>query len=95
MIMMLPIVLAVVVAQDPDSPLVRIMSFIPLLTPSMMAMRIPIQMPSIVDIVVTICLLAAAALGAMGMAGKIFRTTILLYGKRPSLIELIRIIRTT
>jgi ABC-2 type transport system permease protein len=59
-----------------------------------MALRIPIQMPSTPEIITTLLLLAASAAGAMWLAGKIFRTTMLAYGKRPSLGELMTMIRS-
>jgi len=60
----------------------------------MMAMRIPIQMPSLLEILVTMILLALSAATAIWVAGKIFRTTILSYGKRPNLKELWNLIKT-
>lgn len=93
--LLLPIALAMPVVQDPDSLLVTILTFIPLFTPSIMAMRIPIQMPSPVEVIVSIGTLSASAVIAIWVAGKIFRTAILAYGKRPSIRELVRLLRTT
>jgi ABC-2 type transport system permease protein len=93
MILIIPIVFAFMVVQNPNSTLVRVLSFIPVLTPSMMAMRIPIQMPSAGEIISSLLLLALSVLGAMWIAGKVFRATILLYGKRPGLKELVTLIR--
>ncbi len=94
LILIVPIAVAFTAVQDPHSTLIRVLSFIPLLTPSMMALRIPIQMPSFVEIVATMLLLVASTAGAMWLAGKIFRTTMLAYGKRPSLGELMTLIRS-
>jgi len=94
MILMIPVVLAFMVIQNPNATVVRVLTFVPLLTPSMMAMRIPIQMPSTLEIVASLLLLLASAIGAIWLAGKVFRTTILLYGKRPTLRELITILRS-
>ena len=93
LILIIPIVFAIMVVQNPNSTLVQVLTYIPLLTPSMMAMRIPIQMPSILEIVVTIVLLALSSVGAIWIAGKIFRTTILSYGKRPGIKELWNLLR--
>ncbi len=95
MILVVPIVFAFTVAQDPNAPLVKILSFIPLLSPSIMVMRIPNQMPSVGEIVGTLILIAATAIIFMRIAGKVFRTTILMYGKRPGLKELVRIVRAS
>jgi ABC-2 type transport system permease protein len=94
LILVIPIAVAFTAIQDPHSTLVRVLTFVPLLTPSMMALRIPIQMPSTPEIITTLLLLAASAAGAMWLAGKIFRTTMLAYGKRPSLGELMTMIRS-
>ncbi len=93
MVLVIPIALAFVVMQSPNSTLVKVLSLIPFLTPSMMALRIPLQMPPAGEIVLSLLVLALSALAAIWGAGKIFRATILLYGKRPGLRELVSIIR--
>jgi ABC-2 type transport system permease protein len=89
-----PIVLAIPAMQNPNSPLIKILSFIPLLTPAFMVLRIPIQMPETWEILTTIGIMIVSAVGMMWVAGKIFRVAILVYGKRPTIPELIRWIRT-
>jgi len=89
-----PIVLAIPAMQNPNSPLIKILSFIPLLTPAFMVLRIPIQMPETWEILTTIGLMIVSSIGMMWVAGKIFRVAILVYGKRPTIPELIRWIRT-
>ena len=95
LMLVFPIVLAVPAMQNPDSTLIRILSFIPLLTPAFMVLRIPIQMPETWEILSTIALLIVSSVGMMWVAGKIFRTAILVYGKRPSLPELWRWLRAS
>ncbi len=94
MILIIPLVLAMLVIQNPNSTLVQILTYIPLLTASMMAVRIPIQLPSVVEIILTSSILLLSSIGAIWIAGKIFRTTILSYGKRPNLKELWVLIKT-
>lgn len=88
MILFIPLLLAMWIMQDPNSPLISILTFIPLLTPTMMAIRIPIQMPSVFEILANIIVLSLSTIAAMWAAAKIFRTTVLSYGKRPSIKEL-------
>jgi ABC-2 type transport system permease protein len=95
MMLLVPIVMIIPVMESPNSVMIKVMSYIPVFTPTMMAMRIAGQMPSVFDIVSTMLVLAASAAGAMWAAGKIFRVTILVVGKRPSLGELIRIIKSS
>jgi ABC-2 type transport system permease protein len=94
LILVVPIAVAFTAVQNPHSTLIRVLSFIPLLTPSMMALRIPIQMPPAAELAATLLLLALSAAGAMWLAGKIFRTTMLVYGKRPSPRELLKLMRS-
>jgi len=94
LILVIPIVVAFVAVQNPNSTLIRILSFIPVLTASMMVLRIPIQMPSVLEIILTMAVLAVSGIGGMWLAGKVFRTTMLLYGKRPSLRELVSLVRS-
>jgi ABC-2 type transport system permease protein len=93
LILVFPIVLAVPAMQNPDSLLIRVLSFIPLLTPAFMVLRIPIQMPETWEILTTIGVLIVSSVFMMWAAGKIFRTAILVYGKRPTIPELIRWLR--
>ena len=89
-----PIILAVPAMQNPDSTLIKVLTFVPLLTPAFMLMRIPIQMPPTWEILATIGMLLVFTAFCMWAAGKIFRIAILVYGKRPTLGELSRWIRT-
>lgn len=95
LILVFPIVLAIPAMQNPDSLMIKILSFIPLLTPAFMVLRIPIQMPATWEILSTIGLLMVSSVGMMWAAGKIFRTAILVYGKRPTLPELFRWLRAS
>ena len=88
-----PIVLAVPAMQNPDSLLIKILTFIPVMTPAFMLLRIPIQMPPTWEIFASIAILAVSVLVAMWAAGKIFRTAILAYGKRLTIAELVRLLR--
>jgi ABC-2 type transport system permease protein len=94
LIFIMPIVLAFPVIQNPDSTLAKVLTFIPIVTPTMMALRIPIQTPPVLEIILSLVLLAGSAVAAMWAAGKIFRIGMLTYGRRPSLGELIRWVRT-
>lgn len=89
-----PIVLAVPAMQNPDSTLIQVLTFIPLLTPAFMLMRIPIEMPPAWVIATTLSVLFVCTVACMWLAGRIFRIAILVYGKRPGMSELIRWMRT-
>ncbi len=94
MILLVPIVLAISVAQDPNTTLIKVLSYIPLLSPSMMILRIPNQMPSVPELAITLVLLVLSIIIMMRIAAKIFRTTILSTGERPGMKELLVLLRT-
>ena len=93
-ILVIPTVLALPIMQNPDSVLVKVITFFPLMTPTMMAMRIPINMPSPIEIIGSLVILALSAMAVMFAAGKIFRIAILSYGKRPSVSEIFRYLQS-
>jgi len=93
LILILPIVLALPAMKNPDASWLVILTFIPPLTPAMMALRVPIQMPSSWEIVATILLMIAATYLMMVVAGRVFRIAILSTGKTPKLSEITRWIR--
>ncbi len=86
----LPVALVLPVMQHPNATWVKVLTYIPLLTPTFMALRIPVQMPSTFEIVASVLLLAVSTYFMMIVAGRIFRVAILATGKRPSLAELVR-----
>lgn len=89
----LPVALVLPVMQHPNATWVKVLTYIPLLTPTFMALRIPVQMPSVFEIVASALLLAASTYVMMVVAGRIFRVAILATGKRPSFAELVRWVR--
>lgn len=93
LLLVFPMVIAMPVMQNANSVWIKILSFIPLLTPTLMVLRISVQMPSLWEILSTIALLIISSIVMMWMAGKIFRVAVLSYGKRPTLQELYRWVR--
>ena len=97
--LMMPIMMVVIVpmiswwklVQNPDGTLARALSFVPPLTSMVMVLRISAGSEiSIGEILASIALLAATVFVAMWAAAKVFRTGILMYGKRPALREVFR-----
>jgi ABC-2 type transport system permease protein len=93
-LLILPMMLALPAMQHPEALWIRIMSFVPFFTPTMMALRVPIQMPEPWEIILTIVLMLISIYGAMIAAGRIFRIGILSTGKNPGLATLWRWVRT-
>lgn len=92
--LVLPIALAVPAIQNPDAFWLQILSVIPFFTPSIMALRIPIQAPSMGEVVGTTLIMVGAIYGMMVIAGRIFKIAILATGKRPALRQIIQWART-
>jgi ABC-2 type transport system permease protein len=93
MFLVAPFAFMLLVMQNPNSIIVKILSYIPMFTPTIMVLRVSIQMPSVWEILATVALLIVSITVMMWIAGKIFRVAILSYGKRPTLPELIRWVR--
>ncbi|MCC7438345.1 MAG: ABC transporter permease [Armatimonadetes bacterium] len=89
MVLVAPMAFAFVVMQDPDSFSVAALSYVPLLTPTLMMIRLVTKMPSPAEIAGTIAVMVAAISVVIWASGKIFRTAILMYGKRPTFREVL------
>ena len=94
-ILMVPMFTWVYLIQHPNETLAIVLSFIPPITPMVMILRIAVRpdLP-LLEIIASILLLAVSVMAAMWAAAKIFRTGILMYGKPPSLKELLRWVRS-
>ncbi|MHB1051021.1 MAG: ABC transporter permease [Bacteroidota bacterium] len=94
LLLVLPIAFAVPVMMNPDSMLVKVLSQIPLLTPTMMALRFSVRVPDVWEIILSFITLSLSIAGLMWMASKIFRIGILVTGKKPDLKEIIHWLKT-
>lgn len=87
----IPLILGIFVMintiQDPSGPLAFWFSIIPLTSPIVMMVRIPFE-PPIWEIATSMILLVLTFLGSVWMAGKIYRTGILMYGKKVNYTEI-------
>ncbi|HUU30356.1 MAG TPA: ABC transporter permease [archaeon] len=93
-LLMLPMIAWFFIAQHPEATLSIVLSFIPPITPMVMVIRIAAQ-PDLAffQIFASIVLLALSVPAVMWASAKIFRTGILMYGKPPSLREILRWLR--
>ena len=88
LISVVPIFLASYVIANPQSLTTIILSFIPIITPYFMILRIGVIMPPLWEILMSLVVLAVSVWAAMLAAGKIFKVAILIYGKRPTFPEI-------
>ena len=81
----LPIIFAIYAAiysaQNPDGPLAFWCSMIPFTSPIVMMVRLPFGVPAW-QIILSLSILILSFVGSTWMAGKIYRTGILMYGKK-------------
>jgi ABC-2 type transport system permease protein len=103
LMLVLPIIIGTSVVQDPNSTMAVTLSLIPLFSPTMMVMRIAVLAPTATTLspfsgilgqaILSFAFLILAIIGMIWLSGRIFRVGILMYGKRPTLPEIIKWVR--
>lgn len=92
-IAIVPIILAFIVSmsvvQDPNSGLAFWTSLIPFTSPMVMMARMPFGIP-VWQSILSVVLLYISFFGMIWVAAKIYRVGIFMYGKKPSVMEIIR-----
>jgi ABC-2 type transport system permease protein len=89
-LLIIPFIVGVMVTQNPNTPFVVLASLFPLFTPTLMFMRISIAVPAFGQILLSIVLSIAFTMFLAWLGAKIFRVGILMYGKKPSVKEIMR-----
>jgi len=91
--LMMPLIFSVIiliaVAKNPEGSLAFWASIIPFTSPIIMMARIPFGVP-VWQIILSMTILLATILGTIWVAGKIYRTGILMYGKKVNLKEIVK-----
>ena len=92
-VVMIPIILGLVmsmtVINDPNSTFATILSMIPFTSPMTMMTRIPFGIPTW-EIIISLIILYISFIGMVWLSAKIYRVGIFMYGKKPSIKELIK-----
>ena len=86
----IPVLLLEQVLRQPNSLFSTVVSLIPLFSPILMFGRISVQAAPPWQVALAVVLLLAAIYAAVGLAGKIYRVGVLMYGKPPTLPELFK-----
>ncbi len=89
----LPMMLLGVFFNNPDSMLIRVLSWFPLTAPTTMMLRLPLGDIPWVDVAVSISVLLASTPLIIWLGARVFRLGMLMYGKRPGILELVRQLR--
>jgi ABC-2 type transport system permease protein len=88
--MVVPILILMLIVQSPNSSVAVVMSLIPFFTPMVMLGRIVVLEPPLWQIALSVALMIASIYLAVTFSARVFRVGILMYGKRPSLPEVIK-----
>ncbi|MFZ0389310.1 MAG: ABC transporter permease [Calditrichia bacterium] len=75
-----PILLAFLVLEFPDSLLVRLLSFVPPLTPTFMILRTPLGHPPLLDYLISVLVMIVSIAVSVFLAGRLFKIGSLSYG---------------
>jgi ABC-2 type transport system permease protein len=94
-VMVVPLILWLPISEDPNGLLATVASFVPPLTPFVMILRTTgsAEPVAIWQIVATIAWGAATTVGMVWIAARIFRVGVLMQGKPPTPLELLRWVR--
>jgi ABC-2 type transport system permease protein len=88
LLLILPVALIAPVMENPNSVLIKVLTYIPLTLPTAMLLRLNLTPVPLIVILLTIVILLVSIYLAIKISSKVFRIGILSYGKRPSLKEL-------
>lgn len=86
---MLGFIFSITIGRDPMSPLGTVLSIIPFTSPMVMLARIPFGVPTW-EMLTSIAILYLSFVAMAWLAGKIYRVGIFMYGRKPSVRDLIR-----
>lgn len=93
-LIVMPLVLSVFmlmpVLRTPDSAVVVWLSMVPFFAPIVMYARIVVQTPPIWQIALSLLLMVATIAGLVVLCARIYRIGVLIYGKRPTLPEIVK-----
>lgn len=87
-ILVLPMVLAIQVIQNPSSVIAQVLSYIPITTAPVMILRINVTPPPLWEILLTLAIMVVSIYLVITVTARIFRIGILAYGTKPTLKEL-------
>ncbi len=90
MLIVLTAVLISPTVTNPTSQLAMIMSLVPFSAPIIMPIRMALSNVPLIQVAGSLAILIASCLGAVWLAGRIYRVGLLMYGKRPTFAELRR-----
>lgn len=86
----IPMLMIGPVIESPDSPLAFWLSIIPFFSPILMTVRVAATSVPLWQTVLSLVLLGGAFVGSIWVSSRIYRVGILMYGKKPSFVDVAR-----
>ncbi|MDP3103499.1 MAG: ABC transporter permease [Candidatus Methanoperedens sp.] len=93
MIGAMPLIISQLILSKPDSAISMIFSYFPLTSPITMIMRISTGNVQYYEVVLSLIILTVSILVIIELSVKVFRASLLMYGKKPTISELIKYVR--
>ena len=94
---MMPLIISIVflspVLTNPDSTFAVVLSMIPLTSPVPMVVRLAVTDVPLYEVLASFSLLVLGFLGSIWLSARVFRTSILMYGKKATFRDLVRYFR--
>ncbi|MGH9869020.1 MAG: ABC transporter permease [Candidatus Polarisedimenticolia bacterium] len=88
--LMASLMLSFLIISQPDNAVGVVLSMVPFLSPILMFVRIVVRTPPIWQILLAVVVNLATIVGTIWLAARIYRVGVLMYGKRPTLPEIVR-----
>ncbi len=92
-LLIVPVVFIAPVIENPDTVLVKVLSYIPFTTPTIMLIRLNASHVPVSEIFLTFLILIISTAAAVVFSSKIFEIGILSYGKMSNLKEIVKLIK--
>jgi len=80
-------------ASTPNAPWTRVLSYLPFWTPMLMLVRLALGTVAWWEIVVTVALMLVTISACAWFAARLYRLGVLMYGQRPSLRQMVKLVR--
>lgn len=93
LLLIIPMTCMQLVANDPRGGTAELMTMLPFSSPILMPMRYLLGGASGLQVAMSLGILVASTAGVVFLAARVYRTGILMYGKRPTMRELLRWLR--
>lgn len=90
---MAPLMLMMLVLNDPDGVTSVVLSLIPIFTPTLMFLRMTLIKVPLVQVLASVVLLVLSIGASAWVVGKIYRVGILMHGSKPKLKDILRWVR--